>query len=54
MLAFALGVWLLIWVAMTYTPDKVHGPEIGLLVFSVIVAAAHVWVLRAAARVQAR
>ena len=49
-LAFALAVRLLIWVAMTYTPAKVHGPERGLLVFSVIVAAAHLWVLRAAAR----
>ena len=50
MLAFALVVRLLIWAAMTYTPDKVHGPEIGLLLFSIIVAAAHLWTLRSAAR----
>ena len=32
--AFALAVRLLIWAAMTYVPDKVNGPEIGLLLFS--------------------
>jgi hypothetical protein len=35
---------------MTYTPDKVHGAEIGLLLFSIIVAATHLWVLSRAAR----
>ena len=49
-LASALAVRLLIWAAMTYMPDIVHGPEIGLLLFSVTVAAAHLWVLLAAAR----
>ena len=50
MVVLALGVRLLIWAAMTYTPDKVHGPEIGLLLFSVVVTAVHLWVLRAAVR----
>lgn len=50
MVAFALAVRLLIWAAMTYTPDRVHGPETGLLLFSIIFAAAHLWILHAAAR----
>jgi hypothetical protein len=48
--AFMLAVRLLIWAAMTYVPDKVNGPEIGLLLFSIIVVAAHLWMLRSAAR----
>jgi hypothetical protein len=50
MVAFALSVRLLIWVASTYAPEKVHGAEIGLLLFSVIVAVVHVLTLRRAAR----
>ncbi|MDE5452328.1 hypothetical protein GWE18_05470 [Bradyrhizobium sp. CSA112] len=50
MVAFALAVRLLIWVASTYAPEKVHGAEIGLLLFSVIVAAVHVLTLRRAAQ----
>jgi hypothetical protein len=49
-LAFALAIRLMIWAAMTYTPEKVHGPDIGLLLFSIIAAASHFWVLRSAAR----
>jgi hypothetical protein len=45
-----LAVRLLIWAAMTYVPDKVNGPEIGLLLFSIIVAAVHLWMVRSAAR----
>jgi hypothetical protein len=47
---FMLAVRLSIWAAMTYVPDKVNGPEIGLLLFSIIVAAAHLWMLRSVAR----
>jgi hypothetical protein len=50
MVAFALAVRLLIWAASSYVPEKVHGAEIGLLLFSVIVAAVHLLMLRAAAR----
>jgi hypothetical protein len=50
MVAFVLAVRLLIWAAMTYVPDKVNGPEIGLLMFSVIVAVVHLWLLHSAAR----
>lgn len=48
--AFMVAVRLLIWAAMTYVPDKVNGPEIGLLLFSIIVAAVQLWMLRSAAR----
>jgi hypothetical protein len=46
--AFALAVRLLIWATSTYAPEKVHGVEIGLMLFSVIVAAVHVLTLRRA------
>ena len=52
--AFALAVRLLIWAAMTYVPDKVNGAEIGLLLFSIIVVAVHLLMLRAAARANIR
>src|ERR1700681_1315818 len=50
MVAFALAIRLLIWATSTYVPEKVHGAEIGLLLFSVFVGAVHVLTLRAAAR----
>jgi hypothetical protein len=50
MVGFALAVRLLIWAAMTYAPDKVNGPELGLLLFSVTVAVLHLWLLHTAAR----
>jgi hypothetical protein len=46
----ALLVRLLIWAAMTYTPQLVHGAESGLLMSSIILAAVHVFVLMAAVR----
>ena len=49
-LTFALAVRFLIWAAMTYAPDKVHHPEIGLLLFSMIIVATYLWALRVAAR----
>ncbi|RKE71081.1 hypothetical protein DFP91_3337 [Pseudorhodoplanes sinuspersici] len=48
--AFALIVRLLIWTAMTYAPSWTNSPEIGLLLFSVVLAAVHLWVLRGAAQ----
>ena len=50
LVAFALAVRWLIWALETYAPDRVHGAEIALLLFSVIVAAAHLFILRAARR----
>jgi hypothetical protein len=41
---------LVIFLAMTYMPDKVNGPEIGVLLFSIVVAAVHFGMLYAAAR----
>ena len=50
MVVFAVALRLLIWAAMTFIPDRVHGPEIGLLVISIVLPAVHLWTLRAAAR----
>jgi hypothetical protein len=50
MVVFALAVRLLLWAVSTYVPEKVHGAEIGLLLFSVVVAVVHMLTLRAAAR----
>lgn len=47
---FALIVRLLIWAAMSYAPSRVNGPEIGLLMSSVILLGAHLWILRTAAQ----
>lgn len=48
--AFTVLVRLVIFLVTTYEPNKVHGPEIGVLLLSVIVAAVHFGTLRAAAR----
>ena len=49
-IAFAVVVRLVIWAAQTYTPDKVHGVDIGLVLFSVVIAAAHAVTLKVASR----
>ena len=48
-----LLVRLIIWAGMTYTPSLVHGPEIGLALASIILAAMHVFVLVRAAKASA-
>jgi hypothetical protein len=48
--AIALSTRLLIWIAMTYFPQTVHGAESGLLMASIILLAAHLFVLKTAAR----
>ena len=48
MVAFMLAVRLLIWLASTYAPQSVHGAELGIVLFSVTVAAAHIFVLKMA------
>lgn len=45
-----LLVRLIIWAAMTYTPSLVHGPDVGLALATIIIAAAHVFVLMRAAK----
>jgi hypothetical protein len=49
MIPFLLAVRLLIWLAATYTPQFVHGEQIGIIGMSVTVAAAHFLVLKTAA-----
>ena len=49
-LTFAVLIRLVIWAAQIYTPDKVHGVEIGLILFSAIILAVHVITLKIAAR----
>jgi hypothetical protein len=48
--AIALSTRLLIWAAMTYFPQTVHGAESGLLMASIIFLASHLFVLKQAAR----
>lgn len=48
MVAFMLAVRLIIWLASTYAPQSVHGAELGVVLFSVIVTAAHLFVLKTA------
>jgi uncharacterized membrane protein len=48
MVPFMLVVRLFIWAASTTIPARVHGAEAGIIGFSVIAAAAHLYVLMAA------
>jgi hypothetical protein len=48
--AFAVLVRLAIWAAQTWTPDKVHGADIGLTLASAVIVVAHFATLRVAAR----
>lgn len=47
---FMLLVRLIIWASMTYAPSLVHGPEVTLALFPIIVAAGHWFVLSRAAK----
>lgn len=49
-LVFAVVIRMTIWAAQTYAPDKVHGAEIGLTLFSAIIVVVHVVMLRSATR----
>jgi hypothetical protein len=48
MVPFMLAVRLFIWLASTYAPQSVHGADLGLVLFSVTVTAAHIFVLKKA------
>jgi len=48
-LALAVVIRLVIWAAQNTTPDKVHGVEIGLILFSAIILVVHVITLKIAA-----
>lgn len=45
-----LAVRTVIWLASTYMPDKVHGAELGVLLFSLTVAASHAFVVMKATK----
>ncbi|MCK1521359.1 MULTISPECIES: DUF1648 domain-containing protein [unclassified Bradyrhizobium] len=45
MIAFMAAVRLLIWLASTYAPQHVHGAELGIVIFSLIAAGSHLFVL---------
>ena len=48
MVLFMFAVRLLVWLAATYVPQSVHQAELGIVGFSVIVTAAHIFVLKMA------
>ena len=50
MVAFMVAVRTLIWAASIYTPEFVHGAEIGIALFSLIAAASHGLVIMKATR----
>jgi len=45
MIAFMAAVRLFIWLASTYAPQHVHGAELGIVIFSLITAGSHLFVL---------
>ncbi|MGL3108055.1 hypothetical protein [Bradyrhizobium sp. BR 1432] len=45
MVVFMGAVRLFIWLASTYAPRSVHGVELGIVIFSVIAAGSHLFVL---------
>jgi hypothetical protein len=45
MVIFMLTVRLIIWTAMTFAPEKVHGANLGLMLASVIIAASHIFIV---------
>lgn len=45
LIAFALIIRALIWAAMTWTPQHVHGADLGIVLMSVVVALSHVFIL---------
>jgi len=50
LVVFALAARLLIWIAMTFAPETVHGAALGLIFFAVIVTGAHLFILVRAAQ----
>lgn len=50
MVAFMLLIRTLIWLAVTYTPQHVHGVQIGIAGFSIVILASHLFVLKMAER----
>jgi hypothetical protein len=48
MVPFMVAIRLFIWLVSTYAPQSVHGAELGIVGFSVVVAASHIFVLKMA------
>jgi hypothetical protein len=48
MVPFMLATRLMIRLASTYAPQSVHGAELGIVVFSAIATASHIFVLKMA------
>jgi hypothetical protein len=48
MVPFMLAIRLFIWLASTYAPQSVHEAELGIVLFSVIAIASHIFVLKMA------
>ena len=48
MVLFMLAIRLFVWLAAAYAPQSIHQAELGIVGFSVIVAAAHIFVLKMA------
>jgi hypothetical protein len=49
LIGFALALRLMIWAAMTWAPDRVHGTDLGLMIMAVTVTISHLLVLARAA-----
>ena len=45
MIGFMIAVRALIWAAATYVPERVHGVEWGIVLFSLIAAASHAFIV---------
>jgi hypothetical protein len=50
MVAFMVAVRAFIWASMTYMPEKVHSPELGVMLFSIIVALSHFYLISKATK----
>ena len=48
MIPFLIAARSIIWLASTYAPQSVHGAELGIVLFSVIAVASHIFVLKTA------
>jgi hypothetical protein len=52
MIPFMIAIRLIICLASTYAPQTVHGAELGIMGFSVIATAAHLFVLKKAEKAE--
>lgn len=50
MVALMLAVRAFIWASMTYIPEKTNSPELGLALFSIIIALSHLFMISKAVK----